>query len=103
MSGTELYRFFGHVARAMARREGSFGLRMLAFDPFVGELIMPEYDVVCATLLEVLQQSDFVSMHAPGEAGDAEYAERNTFSANEEAGDLHQYRPRPYRRRGSAY
>ena len=56
---------FGHVARAVARRARPFGLRMLAYDPFVGELIMPEYDVLPATLLEVLQQSDFVSMHAP--------------------------------------
>ena len=56
---------FGHVARAVARRARPFGLRMLAYDPFVGELIMSEYDVLPATLLEVLQQSDFVSMHAP--------------------------------------
>ena len=56
---------FGHVARAVARRARPFGLHMLAYDPFVGELIMPEYDVLPATLLEVLQQSDFVSMHAP--------------------------------------
>jgi D-3-phosphoglycerate dehydrogenase / 2-oxoglutarate reductase len=56
---------FGHVARAVARRARAFGLRMLAYDPFVEELIMPEYDVLPATLSEVLQQSDFVSMHAP--------------------------------------
>jgi D-3-phosphoglycerate dehydrogenase / 2-oxoglutarate reductase len=56
---------FGHVARAVARRARPFGLRMLAYDPFVEELIMSEYDVLPATLSEVLQQSDFVSMHAP--------------------------------------
>jgi D-3-phosphoglycerate dehydrogenase len=56
---------FGHVARAVARRARPFGLRMLAYDPFVEELVMPEYDAIPATLSEVLQQSDFVSMHAP--------------------------------------
>ena len=56
---------FGHVARAVARRARAFGLRMLAYDPYVEELIMPEYDVLPATLSELLQQSDFVSMHAP--------------------------------------
>jgi D-3-phosphoglycerate dehydrogenase / 2-oxoglutarate reductase len=56
---------FGHVARAVARRARPFGLRMLAYDPFVEELIMSECDVLPATLSEVLQQSDFVSMHAP--------------------------------------
>ena len=56
---------FGHVARAVARRARPFGLRMLAYDPFVEELVMPEYDAIPATLSEVLQQSDFVSMHSP--------------------------------------
>ncbi len=56
---------FGHVARAMARRAKPFGLRMIAYDPFIEELVMPDYDVAPATLEEVLQQSDFVSLHAP--------------------------------------
>ena len=56
---------FGHVARATARRAKAFGLRMIAYDPFIQELIMPDYDVFPATLEEVLTQSDFISMHAP--------------------------------------
>ena len=56
---------FGHVARATARRARAFGLRMMAYDPFIEELVMPEYGVLPATLEEVLTQSDFVSMHAP--------------------------------------
>lgn len=56
---------FGHVARAVALRARPFGLRMIAYDPFVEELIMPQYGVLPATLSEVLSQSDFVSMHAP--------------------------------------
>lgn len=62
---------FGHIPRAVARRARPFGLRMIAFDPFIDETILPEYGVLPATLDEVLTQSDFVSMHAPGtpEAG----------------------------------
>jgi D-3-phosphoglycerate dehydrogenase / 2-oxoglutarate reductase len=45
---------FGRVARAVAKRAAPFGLRMMAYDPFIQE-----------TLSEVLSQSDFVSMHAP--------------------------------------
>jgi D-3-phosphoglycerate dehydrogenase len=56
---------FGHVARAVAMRARAFGLRMIAYDPFVEELVMPPYGVLPATLDEVLTQSDFVSMHAP--------------------------------------
>jgi D-3-phosphoglycerate dehydrogenase / 2-oxoglutarate reductase len=56
---------FGRVARAVARRAAPFGLRMMAYDPFVQETLMAEYGVLPATLSEVLSQSDFVSMHAP--------------------------------------
>lgn len=56
---------FGRVARATAKRLRAFGVRMLAYDPFVEELKMSDYGVEAATLDEVLSQSDFVSMHAP--------------------------------------
>ena len=57
---------FGHIPRAVAMRARAFGLRLLAYDPFVEEMVMPPYGVLPATLDEVLEQSDFISMHAPG-------------------------------------
>jgi D-3-phosphoglycerate dehydrogenase len=57
---------FGHIPRAVATRARPFGLRMLAYDPFIEEVLMPPFGVLPATLDEVLAQSDFVSMHAPG-------------------------------------
>ncbi len=59
---------FGHVARATAMRAKAFGLRMIAYDPYIEELVMSPYGVEPATLDEVLAQSDFVSMHAPATA-----------------------------------
>ena len=56
---------FGHVARAVAVRARAFGVRMVAYDPFVEELVMSQYDVEPAGLSEVLQRSDIISMHAP--------------------------------------
>ncbi|MBV8612774.1 MAG: C-terminal binding protein [Acetobacteraceae bacterium] len=56
---------FGHVARAVAKRAKPFGLRLMAYDPYIEELTMAEYDVLPATFEEVLRESDFVSMHAP--------------------------------------
>ncbi len=56
---------FGHVARAVAKRAKPFGLRLIAYDPYIEELIMAEYGVLPATFEEVLRESDFVSMHAP--------------------------------------
>jgi D-3-phosphoglycerate dehydrogenase len=56
---------FGHVARAVAVRARAFGVRMIAYDPYVEELVMSQYGVEPASLSEVLQRSDIVSMHAP--------------------------------------
>ena len=56
---------FGHVARAVAVRARGFGVRMLAYDPYVEELVLSQHGVEPATLEEVLRQSDIVSMHAP--------------------------------------
>jgi D-3-phosphoglycerate dehydrogenase / 2-oxoglutarate reductase len=56
---------FGHVARAVAMRARPFGVRMLAYDPYIEELVMSPYGVEPAGLNELLQQSDIVSMHAP--------------------------------------
>ncbi len=56
---------FGRVARAVAKRAAPFGLRLIAYDPFIDETLISEHGVVPATLNEVLSQSDFISMHAP--------------------------------------
>jgi len=56
---------FGHVARATALRAKPFGLRMLAYDPYIEEMNMTKYGVQPVGLFELLQNSDIVSMHAP--------------------------------------
>src|SRR5918995_2124156 len=52
---------FGRVARAVAKRAAPFGLRMMAYDPFLQETLMYDHGVIPSTLSEVLSQSDFVS------------------------------------------
>ena len=56
---------FGHVPRAVATRARAFGVRMLAYDPYVEELVMTQYGVEPVGLSELLRRSDIVSMHAP--------------------------------------
>ena len=57
---------FGNVARAVARRAQPFGLRVLAYDPYVHELKMTGEGVEPVTsMVELMERSDFVSMHAP--------------------------------------
>ena len=56
---------FGHVARATALRAAPFGVRMLAYDPYIEELSITHYGAEPVGLMELLQRSDIVSMHAP--------------------------------------
>ncbi|MGH7384881.1 MAG: NAD(P)-dependent oxidoreductase, partial [Candidatus Rokuibacteriota bacterium] len=57
---------FGNVAKAVARRCHAFGLRVIAYDPFLAELEMTAVGVEPVTsLIELCQRSDFLSMHAP--------------------------------------
>jgi D-3-phosphoglycerate dehydrogenase len=56
---------FGRVARAVADRARPFGLRLMAFDPFLDELRIAATGVEPASLSEVLAKSDFISMHLP--------------------------------------
>ena len=59
---------FGHVARAVAVRARAFGFHILAYDPYVEELVISQYGVEPVNLTELLQRSDIVSMHAPATA-----------------------------------
>ncbi len=56
---------FGHVARAVARRAKAFGLHVIAYDPFIEELVAIEHGVEPVSLPELLQRADIISMHAP--------------------------------------
>ena len=56
---------FGNVARAVARRARPFGVRVVAYDPYVSELEMTAEGVEPVSLAELLERSDIVSLHAP--------------------------------------
>ena len=56
---------FGNVAKAVAARAQPFGMHMVAFDPYIGELAMTRERVEPVGLTELLQRSDILSMHAP--------------------------------------
>ena len=59
---------FGHVARAVAVRAKAFGLHIIAYDPYIEELVMTQHGVEPVGLMELLKRADFVSMHAPSTA-----------------------------------
>jgi D-3-phosphoglycerate dehydrogenase len=56
---------FGHVARAVAERAKPFGLNIIAYDPYIEEIVMVERGVEPVSLAELLARADIISMHTP--------------------------------------
>ncbi len=59
---------FGHVARAVAERAKPFGLHIIAYDPFIEEIVMVERGIEPVSLPELLARADIISMHSPATA-----------------------------------
>jgi D-3-phosphoglycerate dehydrogenase / 2-oxoglutarate reductase len=59
---------FGNVARCTARRARAFGLYLIAHDPYVSELEITGAGVEPVGFGELLERSDFLSIHAPHNA-----------------------------------
>jgi len=56
---------YGNVARCTARRAKAFGMHVVAFDPYVSELTISEDGIEPVSMDELLQRSDYLSLHAP--------------------------------------
>lgn len=57
---------YGRIARAVSARARAFGLRVLAFDPFISATSVDPSDVTLVTSLrELLGEVDHISLHVP--------------------------------------
>lgn len=56
---------FGNVSRCMVKRAAGFGLRVIAYDPYVSELTIGAEGVEPVSFGELLERSDYLSIHAP--------------------------------------
>jgi D-3-phosphoglycerate dehydrogenase len=54
---------FGQIARAIVPKAKGFGLRILAYDPYVATEVMEKMGVEAVGLDQLLKESDFVSVH----------------------------------------
>ena len=55
---------FGRIARKLVPKAKGFEMRVLALDPYVPASVFDEYDVEAVTLDYLLENSDFLSVHA---------------------------------------
>lgn len=56
---------FGNIPRTLVPKARGFGMRIIAYDPYVPkEIMMAHFGVEKVELEELLRQSDFVSVHA---------------------------------------
>ncbi len=56
---------FGYVGRAVAQRAKAFKMRLLVHDPLVPPETVSSFEAENVPLEELLQQSDFVTLHVP--------------------------------------
>lgn len=56
---------FGNIGKAVARRAVGFGLRVIANDPYLSPDVFERHGVRQASLAQVLQDADFISLHTP--------------------------------------
>ncbi|RMF85515.1 MAG: C-terminal binding protein [Nitrospinota bacterium] len=55
----------GNIGRAVARRAQGFGLRVIAYDPYLDDAVFQHLGVERVDFPTLLQQSDYVSLHTP--------------------------------------
>lgn len=56
---------FGRIGQEVARRAASFGMTVLAHDPFVSEQVAADLDVELVPLDALFERADYLSLHLP--------------------------------------
>lgn len=56
---------FGRIGKEVAKRALSFGMRVLAYDPFLSKNVAESLGVEVVELKELFQQSDYITVHTP--------------------------------------
>jgi len=56
---------FGRIGREVAKRAKSFGMDVIAHDPFISHEYASDLGIKLVSLEEIMKKSDFISLHAP--------------------------------------
>ena len=70
----------GQIGSLLARRAQAFQMRVIAYDPFVGQGYASDLEVTLSDLISVVQESDFLSLHLPLTEETREIISRETLS-----------------------
>lgn len=55
---------FGRIGRKLAPKARGFDMRVIAFDPYISQDVFAEYSVEAVDLPYLIENSDFISVHA---------------------------------------
>lgn len=55
---------FGRIARTLVPKAKGFGLKIIAYDPYLSEAVAKEFEVELVDLDTLLGESDYISLHA---------------------------------------
>ena len=56
---------FGNIGKALCKRTNGLDMRALVYDPYVSDEMVAEYGAVKMSVEQLLEASDFVSLHLP--------------------------------------
>ena len=56
---------FGRISRKVAEKAKVFGIKIIAFDPYLEDSVFEEYGVERVDLDTLIRTSDFISLHCP--------------------------------------
>jgi len=55
----------GRIGREVAKRAKGFGMKIVAYDPYVKKEEIPDIDVELVSMDDILKNSDFITLHIP--------------------------------------
>lgn len=70
---------FGRIPQLVARKMAGFGVNIVAYDPMINEAAAKELNVTSVSLEELLERSDYISVHCPLMASTHHMFNKETF------------------------
>ncbi|MFH1201810.1 MAG: phosphoglycerate dehydrogenase [Candidatus Omnitrophota bacterium] len=55
----------GRIGKEVARRSSSFGMKIIAYDPFISESAAKEMEVELVELKDLISRADYITLHIP--------------------------------------